>query len=429
MGFLDKVIGAFMPDKKKKDVQAALPIVEAVNAEFNKLSGLSHDELRAKTAYFQEILREGLAEFNQEIEHKKNLVKEQPDLHPEQKDEIYREVDKLEKDKNTELEAILLDILPEAFAVVKETARRFKENESLSSTATDLDRDLAVDREHIIINGDQVTYNTTWMAAGAEVSWDMVHYDVQIIGGYTLHQGKIAEMATGEGKTLVATFPAYLNGLTGEGLHVVTVNNYLARRDSEWMAPILQFLGLTVDCIDNYKPHSPERIAAYRCDITYGTNNEFGFDYLRDNMGRNPEELVQRKHHFAMIDEVDSVLVDDARTPLIISGPVEKGDQHEFHELKPRIQRLVNAQKKAVSQYLSAAKRKIEAGDTGVQEGEGGLDLFRAFRALPKTKALIKYMSEPGVKKILLATENHYMAEQNKLMPNADKELYFTIGY
>ncbi len=305
---------------------------------------------------------------------------------------LYTQVDKLEKDRNKELEVILMDILPEAFAVVKETARRFKENKTIEVTATQFDRDLAARKSNVVIKGDKATHHNTWIAAGNEVTWDMVHYDVQLIGGMVLHQGKIAEMATGEGKTLVATLPAYLNALAGQGVHIVTVNDYLARRDSEWMGPLYEFHGLSVDCIDKHEPNSEERRAAYLADITFGTNNEFGFDYLRDNMTRTPEELVQRKLHYAMVDEVDSVLIDDARTPLIISGPIPRGDEHEFYELKPRIERLVNTQKNYINGVLNEAKKAIAEGKTG--SDEGGLALLRAHRGLPKNKALIKYLSE-----------------------------------
>ncbi len=320
---------------------------------------------------------------------------------------------------------MLNELLPEAFAVVKETSRRFKENTQLTATATELDRALAVGKPYINVTGDKVTYNNSWKAAGQDVTWNMVHYDVQLIGGITLHQGKIAEMATGEGKTLVSTLPAYLNALAGEGVHIVTVNDYLARRDSEWNGPIFEFLGITVDCIDKHPSHSPERRNAYLADITYGTNNEFGFDYLRDNMVHSPEEMVQRKHHFAMVDEVDSVLIDDARTPLIISGPIPRGDEQEFHTLKPRIQRLVDAQKRVTQQFLVEAKKLIAEGKDDPKTG--GLALMRAWRGLPKNSALIKYLSEPGIKVLLQKAENYYIADQQREMPKVDEELYFHI--
>ncbi|RYY21908.1 MAG: preprotein translocase subunit SecA, partial [Sphingobacteriaceae bacterium] len=339
--------------------------------------------------------------------------------------ELYTEIDKLEKDRNKELEVILMEILPEAFAVVKETARRLANNKTLEVTATDFDRELASYKKNVLISGDKAIHHNSWLAAGNEVTWNMVHYDVQLIGGIVLHEGKIAEMATGEGKTLVATLPAYLNALAGQGVHIVTVNDYLARRDSEWMGPLYEFHGLSVDCIDRHEPNSEERRNAYLADITFGTNNEFGFDYLRDNMTRSPEELVQRKLHYAMVDEVDSVLIDDARTPLIISGPVPRGDEHEFYDLKPRIERLVNVQKSLVTTKLNEAKKQIAEGKSGVDEG--GLALLRAHRGLPKNKALIKFLSEQNIKPVLNKTENYYMQDQNKEMPKVDEELYFVI--
>ncbi|RZK93029.1 MAG: preprotein translocase subunit SecA, partial [Pedobacter sp.] len=331
------------------------------------------------------------------------------------------------KERDTELEKVLLQIMPSAFATIKETSRRLSENEQLEVTASDYDRDYAARKSNVKIVGDKAFWANKWTASGSEVNWNMVHYDVQLIGGMVLNSGKIAEMATGEGKTLVSTLPAYLNALAGQGVHVVTVNDYLARRDSEWNGPLFEFHGLRVDCIDKHEPNSQERRNAYLADITYGTNNEFGFDYLRDNMSQTPDQLVQRKLHFAMVDEVDSVLIDDARTPLIISGPVPFGDQHEFHELKPRIERLVNAQKTFVTQALNDAKKLINAGNAGTEEGEGGLALLRAHRGLPKSKALIKFLSEGSVRQTLLKTENHYMAEQSKNMPKVDAELFFYI--
>jgi preprotein translocase subunit SecA len=345
LNFISKLFGS----KSERDVKAILPIVEKIKAEFSKLDGISHDDLRAKTIAFKETIKQGLAEIDAELQELKDRIENNPDLEVSEKVELYTQVDKLEKDRNKELEVILMDILPEAFAVVKETARRLKENKTLEVTATQFDRDLAARKGNVVIKGDKAIHHNTWIAAGNEVTWDMVHYDVQLIGGTVLHQGKIAEMATGEGKTLVATLPAYLNALAGQGVHIVTVNDYLARRDSEWMGPLYEFHGLSVDCIDKHEPNSEARRAAYMADITFGTNNEFGFDYLRDNMTRSPEELVQRKLHYAMVDEVDSVLIDDARTPLIISGPIPRGDEHEFYELKPRIERLVNTQKNYIN--------------------------------------------------------------------------------
>ncbi|HNH22753.1 MAG TPA: preprotein translocase subunit SecA, partial [Ferruginibacter sp.] len=342
------------------------------------------------------------------------------------RDDLYKEIDELKKDKDKQLEVILLEILPEAFAVVKETSRRFTENPTIEVTATELDKALAVKKDNLTIQGDKAIYKNTWTAAGGTITWNMVHYDVQLIGGYVLHSGKIAEMATGEGKTLVSTLPAYLNALSGEGVHIVTVNDYLARRDSEWNGPLFEFLGLRVDCIDKHEPNSDARRNAYNADIVYGTNNEFGFDYLRDNMVHSPQEMVQRKHHFAMVDEVDSVLIDDARTPLIISGPVGHSDNtQQFFDLKPRIEKLVDAQRKAVNQFLIEAKKKIAEGNDDPKDG--GLALMRAHRGLPKNSALIKFLSESGNRVKLQKSENYYLADQQKEMPKVDAELFFYI--
>jgi preprotein translocase subunit SecA len=421
LNFISKLFGS----KSDRDVKSILPIVEKVKAEFAKLGGLTNDELRAKTIGFKETIAAGLAAIDGEIGAIKERIEENPNLDVNEKVELYTQLDKLEKDRNKELEEILMRILPEGFAVVKETALRFKENKTIEVTATQFDRDLAARKQNVIIKGDKAIHHNTWLAAGNEVTWDMVHYDVQLIGGIVLHQGKIAEMATGEGKTLVATLPAYLNALAGQGVHIVTVNDYLARRDSEWMGPLYEFHGLSVDCIDKHEPNSEERRNAYQSDIIFGTNNEFGFDYLRDNMTRSPEELVQGKLHFAMVDEVDSVLIDDARTPLIISGPIPRGDEHEFYELKPRIERLVNAQKNYVNGVLNEAKKLIAEGKSGPEEG--GLALLRAFRGLPKSKALIKYLSEGGNRNLLQKTENFYMQDQSKEMHKVDAELFFVI--
>jgi preprotein translocase subunit SecA len=421
LNFISKLFGS----KSERDVKAITPIVEKIKAEFAKLDQLSNDELRAKTIHFKEIIKEGLAKIDAEILEVKTRSEEDLKLEVSEKVELYTLLDKLQKDRDKELEVILMDILPQAFAVVKETARRLKENETLEVTASDFDRDLAGRKQNVIIKGDKAIHHNKWLAAGNEVTWNMVHYDVQLIGGVVLHQGKISEMATGEGKTLVATLPAYLNALAGQGVHIVTVNDYLARRDSEWMGPLYEFHGLSVDCIDKHEPNTESRRKAYLADITFGTNNEFGFDYLRDNMTRSPEELVQRKLHYAMVDEVDSVLIDDARTPLIISGPIPRGDEHEFYELKPRIERLVNAQRNYITGVLNEAKKAIAAGNTGVEEG--GLALLRAHRGLPKNKALIKYLSEGGNRSLLQKTEGYYMQDQNKEMPKADAELFFVI--
>ncbi|WP_316795867.1 preprotein translocase subunit SecA [Pedobacter agri] len=422
LGFLAKIFGS----KSERDIKTIQPLVVAINEQYTKLSVLSHDELRGKTIQFKERIAEFLTEIDGKIAGLKTEA-ESEDLDLHQKTAIYDQVDALGKERDAELEKVLLEILPEAFAVVKETSRRLSENDYLEVTATQFDRDYAARKSNVKIVGDKAQWANRWDAAGTEVVWNMVHYDVQLIGGIVLHSGKIAEMATGEGKTLVSTLPAYLNALAGQGVHIVTVNDYLARRDSEWNGPLFEFHGISVDCIDKHEPNSEERRRAYAADITYGTNNEFGFDYLRDNMSQTPDQLVQRKLHFAMVDEVDSVLIDDARTPLIISGPIPRGDEHEFYELKPRIERLVNAQKAYVSSALNEAKKLINAGNSGTEEGEGGLALLRAYRGLPKNKALIKFLSESGVRGLLLKTENYYMADQSKNMPKVDSELYFYI--
>ncbi|RWU06388.1 preprotein translocase subunit SecA [Pedobacter chitinilyticus] len=422
LGFLAKIFGS----KSERDIKALQPIVAQINEEYAKLASLSNDELRNKTIEFKATIASALADIDEKIANLKTQA-ESTELSLQEKTNLYDEVDALGKERNVELEKVLQQILPQAFAVVKETSRRLSENETLEVSATDFDRELATRKNNVKIVGDKALWANKWDAAGTQVAWNMVHYDVQLIGGMVLHSGKIAEMATGEGKTLVSTLPAYLNALAGQGVHIVTVNDYLARRDSEWNGPLFEFHGLSVDCIDKHQPNSEERRKAYLADITYGTNNEFGFDYLRDNMSQTPEQLVQRKLHFAMVDEVDSVLIDDARTPLIISGPVPFGDQHEFHELKPRIERLVNAQKAYVTQALNAAKNLINSGNVGTEEGEGGLALLRAHRGLPKTKALIKFLSEGNNKQTLLKTENYYMADQSKNMPKVDAELFFHI--
>ena len=423
MSVLTKGLAKLFGSKSDRDIKEVAPYVEEINKIYASLSGLSDNELRNKTNELKEIIAADLKEIDSQIAELHEQVENNQDLDIQEKEAAFEAIDKLEEDRNEALEKTLMKILPQAFAVVKETARRFKENGQLTVEATMWDRQLAAKGQHIQIDGEKAVWKNEWMAAGNLVKWEMLHYDVQLIGGIVLHQGKIAEMATGEGKTLVATLPAYLNALAGRGVHVVTVNDYLAKRDSEWMAPLFQFHGLSIDCIDKHQPNSEERRQAYACDITYGTNNEFGFDYLRDNMSREAKELVQRKHHYAMVDEVDSVLIDEARTPLIISGPVPRGDEHEFHELKPRIQKLVDAQKKLCSQYLNDAKRMIKEGN----EQEGGLALFRAYRGLPKYKPLIKFLSETGMKMILQKTENFYLQDNQKNMPQADEPLYFTI--
>ena len=417
-GFLKKILGS----KSDKDLKEIYPLVDKINSEYDKLNTISDEDLRSKTEEFKLKIKNSLIETEEEINNLKiNYENSEGSL--DEKEEILNSIDKIIEDQNEIIENVLNEILPEAFAVVKETARRFSENGSLEVTATDFDKEIAQKKDNIKIKGSKAIWLNKWEAAGVSIEWNMVHYDVQLIGGVVLHQGKISEMATGEGKTLVATLPAYLNALSGRGVHIVTVNDYLAKRDAEWNAPIFQFHGLEVDCIDKHDSNSSERIRAYNADITYGTNNEFGFDYLRDNMVREKSELVQRKHNFAMVDEVDSVLIDEARTPLIISGPIPKGDVHEFFDLKPRIQKLFDLQKKMVTNYLSEAKKLISEG----KEEEGGLSLFRAYRGLPKYKPLIKYLSEIGTKAIMQKTENIYLQDNSKLMPEADEPLYFTI--
>jgi preprotein translocase subunit SecA len=420
--FLSKILGG---SKSEKDVKQIRPMVIRINEYFASYKTLDNDALRGKTNEFRDRIRKHLAVIDEEIGQLERKAEDLDAVDIVGKDDIYQEVDRLRKKRNEQIEEVLLEILPEAFAVVKDAARRFTENEELISTATVLDRELSVKKEHIRIEGDKSIYKNSWMAAGGLVQWNMVHYDVQLIGGSVLHQGKIAEMSTGEGKTLVSTLPAYLNALPGAGVHIVTVNDYLARRDSEWNGTIFEWLGLTVDCIDKHDPNSEARRKAYQCDITYGTNNEFGFDYLRDNMVHNPEEMVQRRHHFAMVDEVDSVLIDDARTPLIISGPVPKGDDQQYHILKPRVHQLVEVQKQVVNKCIIDAKKLISEGKDDAQEG--GLHLMRAFRGLPKNTALIKYLSESGIKVKLQKAENYYLADQQKQMPTVDEELYFHI--
>ncbi|MBA3649476.1 MAG: preprotein translocase subunit SecA [Chitinophagales bacterium] len=420
-GFITKLLGG---NKSEKDVRSVEPVVGQILEEFEKLASVSNDDLRNKTEVFRNRIREHIADITSEIESLK-VEAEKEEVLFDEKEELYKKIDQLEKNRDEKIEEVLNEILPEAFAVMKETARRFTENETLVVTANDLDREFAIKKDFLSIDGNHAIYKNTWLVRGIPVTWKMVHYDVQLIGGIVLHQGKIAEMATGEGKTLVSTLPAYLNALTGLGVHIVTVNDYLARRDAEWNGPLLQFLGITVDCIDNYQPHTAERRAAYNCDITYGTNNEFGFDYLRDNMSRSKEELVQRKLHYAMVDEVDSVLIDDARTPLIISGPVPKGEDQEFQQMKPRVMKLVEAQKRAVNGFLNDAKKLIEAGKAGATDG--GLALLRAHRGLPKYGNLIKYMSEEGNKAVMLKSESYHLSDNQKEMPKADAELYFTI--
>lgn len=421
MSIINSILKIFVGDKSANDIKAIQPIVNKIKSFEGALQQLSNDELRAKTIFFKEKIKEARAEKDAKIEQLKAEAEVTVDI--DARENIYVEIDVLEKEAYEISEKILSDILPEAFAVVKETARRFKENTQVVVTATAKDREFSTSKPYITIEGDQAIWANSWDAAGKAITWDMIHYDVQLIGGIVLHQGKIAEMQTGEGKTLVATLPIYLNALTGNGVHLVTVNDYLARRDSTWKAPLFEFHGLSVDCIDNHQPNTPARRNAYNADITYGTNNEFGFDYLRDNMAHSPEDLVQRKHNFAIVDEVDSVLIDDARTPLIISGPVADGDRHEFLELKPKVENLFNLQKKIATDCLTEAKRLIKEGNTK----DGGFQLLRSHRALPKNKALIKFLSEEGVKQILQKTENQYMQDNSREMYKVDEALYFVI--
>ncbi|MBU46704.1 MAG: preprotein translocase subunit SecA [Flavobacteriales bacterium] len=420
-GFLD-VLSKLFGNKYDKDVKLIAPIVKEINKQYGQLSPLTNDELRNKTISLKTQINDFVAEERAQI----NKLKEESnskEIPAEQKEELYKKIDALEKTILAKIEETLNTILPTAFAIVKETARRFTENETLEVTASENDKELAPTKDFIIIKGDKAAYHTTWDAAGTKIKWDMIHYDVQLIGGIVLHQGKIAEMQTGEGKTLSATLPIYLNALTGLGVHLVTVNDYLAKRDAQWMGPLFQFHGMSIDCIDNHQPNSDARREAYLADITYGTNNEFGFDYLRDNMAKRPEDLVQRKLHYTIVDEVDSVLIDDARTPLIISGPTPQGDKHEYNEYKHKVDQLANAQRKFVNTVISDAKKLLKEGDAE----KGGLNLLRAFRGLPRNKALIKFLSEDGIRTQLQKTENFYMQDQNKEMHKVDAELYFVI--
>ncbi|MBC3757731.1 preprotein translocase subunit SecA [Hyunsoonleella sp. SJ7] len=421
MGLLDSVLKVFVGDKSKQDVKAITPIVDQIKTFESALEALSHDELRAKTAEFKAKIAEATKDIDEQIA---NLTKEAETTEDiDRREEIYEDIDKLKDVAYNLTEDVLNDILPEAFAVVKETAKRFVNNTEITVKANEFDRSLSGEKTYVTLDGDSATWSNSWDAAGKPITWDMIHYDVQLIGGIALHQGKIAEMQTGEGKTLVATLPVYLNALAGKGVHLVTVNDYLAKRDSAWMAPIFEFHGMSVDCIDYHQPNSAARKKAYNADITYGTNNEFGFDYLRDNMSHSPDDLVQRPHHYAIVDEVDSVLVDDARTPLIISGPIPKGDRHEFTELKPKVDDIVSVQRKYLTGVLAEAKKLIKEGDTK----EGGFQLLRVFRGIPKNKALIKFLSEEGVKQLLQKTENFYMQDNNREMPKVDAELYYVI--
>jgi preprotein translocase subunit SecA len=421
MSILNSIIKTFVGDKTKKDLKKITPLVSKINDYQKNFESFSNDQLREKTTQFKSLLSKENQSFSKNIESLENQVLKTSDL--DEKELIYKQIDQEKEESQKNNENILNSILPEAFAVVKETARRFVINKQMEVTASSYDRELSQLKSYVQLTGEKAIWSNSWDAAGKPIVWDMIHYDVQLIGGIALHQGKIAEMQTGEGKTLVATLPVYLNALTGKGVHLVTVNDYLAKRDSAWMAPIFEFHGLSVDCIDYHQPNSSERRKAYQADITYGTNNEFGFDYLRDNMAHTAEDLVQPKHNYAIVDEVDSVLIDDARTPLIISGPTPEGDRHEFDVLKSNVNSLVNNQRNLLTGVLAEAKAKIREGDIA----EGGILLLRVFRGLPKNKALIKFLSEEGVKQLLQKTENHYMQDNNREMHIIDKDLYFVI--
>ena len=428
MGIIN-ILQSMFGNKSSRDMKLIQPYVDKVKSAYEQIEELDNDSLRAKTKEIQSFVQNAAAKEREEIETLKATIEDTP---IEQREEIFHRIDKLEKEALDKYEDALDEVMPVAFSIIKETARRFAENEQTIVTATEFDRELATNpaNDFISIEGDKAVYHNEWTAGGNLLKWEMIHYDVQLFGGVVLHQGKIAEMATGEGKTLVATLPVFLNALTGNGVHVVTVNDYLAKRDSEWMGPLYMFNGLSVDCIDKHKPNSPERRKAYQADITFGTNNEFGFDYLRDNMAISPADLVQRKHNYAIVDEVDSVLIDDARTPLIISGPVPKGDDQMFEEYQPLVERLVGVQRQLATQLLAEAKQKITQGqqqnDQKLTE-EGFVALYRSFKALPKNKPLIKYLSEEGIKAGMLKTEEFYMANNNREMPKAIEPLFFVV--
>ena len=425
----NKFLQSLFGNKSTRDMKLIQPLVESVKAVYPEIKKLSNDELRARTKEIQAYVQNSAKEQKDQIEALKAKIEDTP---IDERESIFNEIDKLEKEVLKIYEKALDEVMPVAFSIVKDTARRFAENEETVVTATDFDRELAADpkKDFITIDGDKAIYHNHWTAGGNDLKWEMVHYDVQLFGGIALHQGKIAEMATGEGKTLVATLPVFLNALTGNGVHVVTVNDYLAKRDSEWMGPLYMFNGLSVDCIDKHRPNSPERRKAYEADITFGTNNEFGFDYLRDNMAISPADLVQRKHNYAIVDEVDSVLIDDARTPLIISGPVPKGDDQMFEEYQPLVERLVDVQRKLATQFLADAKQKISEGQEKNDPkllDEGFTALYRSHKALPKNKPLIKYLSEEGIKSGMLKKEEYYMENNNRRMPEAVEPLYFVV--
>ena len=425
----NKFLKSLFGDKSTRDMKLIQPYVDKVKAVYPEIQALNNDELRAKTKEIQQFVQDAAKSEREEIERLKSTIEDTP---IDEREPIFNQIDKLDKEALDKYEEALNEVMPVAFSIVKETARRFAENEETVVTATDFDRELAADpkKDFITIDGDKAIYHNHWTAGGNDLKWEMVHYDVQLFGGTVLHQGKIAEMATGEGKTLVATLPVFLNALTGNGVHVVTVNDYLAKRDSEWMGPLYMFNGLSVDCIDKHQPNSEARRKAYQADITFGTNNEFGFDYLRDNMAISPADLVQRSHNYAIVDEVDSVLIDDARTPLIISGPVPKGDDQMFEEYQPLVERLVGVQRQLATKYLADAKHLITKGlqeNDKQAEEEGFLALYRSYKCLPKNKPLIKYLSEEGIKAGMLKTEEYYMANNNREMPKAVEPLYFVV--
>ena len=424
---INKILQSLFGNKSTRDMKLIQPLVEKVKATYEEIKPLSNDELRERTRQIQAQVQDAAKEQKEKIAELKAKIEETP---IDERESLFSQIDKLEKEVLDIYEDALNEVMPVAFSIMKDTARRFTENEEIEVTATEFDRELAATKDFVRIEGDKAIYSNHWMAGGNDTKWDMIHYDVQIFGGIALHQGKIAEMATGEGKTLVATLPVFLNALTGNGVHVVTVNDYLAKRDSEWMGPLYEFNGLSVDCIDKHSPNSPERRKAYMADITFGTNNEFGFDYLRDNMSNSPEDLVQRKHNYAIVDEVDSVLVDDARTPLIISGPIPKGDDQMFEEYQPLVERLVDVQRKLATQFLAEAKQQISEGQENNDQkkiDEGFLSLYRSYKALPKNKPLIKYLSEEGIKAGMLKTEETYMENNNRRMPEAVAPLYFVV--
>ena len=420
---INKIIGKLFGNKSTRDMKLIQPIVEQVKEAYKTIDQLNNDELRAKTKELQQKIQHSADDLKAKIEELKAKIEDTP---LEDRELIFNQIDKIEKEVLERYEVELNAALPEAFAIVKSTARRFAENPEIEVTANDFDRELATSHDFVRIEGDKAIYQNHWIAGGNDTQWNMVHYDVQLFGGVVLHQGKIAEMATGEGKTLVATLPVFLNALTGNGVHVVTVNDYLAKRDSEWMGPIYMFHGLSVDCIDKHQPNSEARRRAYQADITFGTNNEFGFDYLRDNMAMSPEDLVQRAHNYAIVDEVDSVLIDDARTPLIISGPVPRGEDQLFEQYQPLVERLYEAQRKLATQYLAEAKTLIASGDKE-KISEGFLQLFRSHKALPKNRPLIKFLSEQGIKSGMLKTEEIYMENNNKRMHEATDPLFFVV--